>query len=261
MPYIIANDIRLFYEDTGGDGPVVVFSHGLLMNREMFAPQIDRLRKTYRCISWDQRGFGKTGPVASAFTYWSSARDVLSLLSTLNIERATLAGLSQGGFLSMRAALLAPERVSGLALLATRSAVDDTQTIDNFRALSAEWAMNGARNVEGMLEKVLLGPGVDPEPWLSNWRAMGPDDMRYPLDALIGRDDITPTLKSIVCPAIVIHGTSDIAIDVRFGRELAESLPACAAFSEIKDAGHAVNLASPGEVTNAIETFLAGLDG
>lgn len=260
MPYIIANDIKLFYDDTGGDGPVVVFSHGLLMNRDMFAPQIARLRTRYRCISWDERGFGNTGPVDKAFTYWTSAQDVLALLSALKIEKATLAGLSQGGFLSMRAALLAPERVSGLVLLATRSGVDDAQTIDNFRALSAEWAVNGARNVEGMLEKVLLGPGVDPEPWLSNWRAMGPDDMRYPLDALIGRDDITASLKSIVCPSVVIHGTSDIAIDVKFGRALADGLPACTAFCEIADAGHAVNLARPDEVTDAIETFLDGLE-
>lgn len=256
MPYITANGIELFYEDTGGDGPALVFSHGLLMNREMFAPQVERLRSTYRCISWDQRGFGRTGPVDRPFTYWTSAQDVLSLLSALNIEKATLAGLSQGGFLSMRAALLAPERVSALVLLATQSGIDDDQTIDNFRALSAEWANNGSVNVQDMLEKVLLGPGVDPEPWVTNWRAMGRDDMRHPLDALIGRDDITPELKTVDCPSIVIHGTDDIAIEIEHGRRLAAGLPACQAFYEIKGAGHAVNLARPDEVTDAIDTFL-----
>ena len=259
MPYINANDAKLFYDDTGGDGPVLVFSHGLLMNREMFAPQIERLRRKYRCISWDQRGFGQTGPVNRPFTYWTSAQDVLSLLSALNIESATLAGLSQGGFLSMRAALLAPERVSALVLLATRSGIDDDQTIDNFRALSAEWTNNGSVNVQGMLEKVLLGPDVDPEPWVTNWRAMGRGDMNYPLDALIGRDDITSKLTSLACPSIVIHGTDDIAIEIVHGRQLADGLPACREFCEVRGAGHAVNLARPEQVTDAIAAFLANM--
>jgi len=259
MPYINANDAKLFYDDTGGDGPVLIFSHGLLMTQEMFAPQVERLRGKYRCISWDQRGFGRTGPVDGPFTYWTSAQDVLSLASALNIQKATLAGLSQGGFLSMRAALLAPERVSALVLLATRSGIDDDQTIDNFRALSAEWANNGSVNVEGMLEKVLLGPDVDPEPWVTNWRAMGCNDMTYPLDALIGRDDITSKLKSLGCPSIVVHGTDDVAIEIKHGRQLADGLPACQKFCAIKGAGHAVNLARSDQVTDAIAAFLADI--
>ena len=259
MPYINVNDAKLFYDDTGGDGPVLVFSHGLLMNREMFAPQIERLRRKYRCISWDQRGFGRTGPVNSPFTYWTSAQDVLSLLSALNIERAALAGLSQGGFLSMRAALLAPKRVSALVLLATRSGIDDDQTIGNFRALSVEWANNGSVNVQGMLEKVLLGPDVDPEPWVTNWRAMGRGDMSYPLDALIDRDDITSKLESLACPSMVIHGVDDIAIEIKHGRQLADGLLACQEFCEVEGAGHAVTLARPDQVTDAIEAFLANL--
>ena len=259
MPYINVNDANLFYGDTGGDGPTLVFSHGLLMNREMFAPQIERLRRKYRCISWDQRGFGRTGPVNSPFTYWTSAQDVLSLLSALNIESAALAGLSQGGFLSMRAALLAPKRVSALVLLATRSGIDDDQTVGNFRALSVEWANNGSVNVQGMLEKVLLGPDVDPEPWVTNWRAMGRGDMSYPLDALIDRDDITSKLESLACPSMVIHGVDDIAIEIKHGRQLADGLLACQEFCEVEGAGHAVNLARPDQVTDAIEGFLANL--
>ena len=259
MPYINADDAKLFYDDTGGDGPALVFSHGLLMYREMFGAQIERLLRKYRCLSWYERVFGRTGPVNGPFTYWTSAQDVLSLLSALNIESAALAGLSQGGFLSMRAALLAPKRVSALVLLATRSGIDDDQTIGNFRALSAEWADNGSVNVQGMLEKVLLGPDVDPEPWVTNWRAMGRGDMSYPLDALIGRDDITSKLESLACPSMVIHGTDDIAIEIKHGRQLADGLPACQEFCEVEGAGHAVNLARPDRVTDAIEAFLVNM--
>ena len=56
----------------------------------------------------DERGFGGTrapGP----FTYWDSANDALALLDHLGIESAVFTGMSQGGFLSMRAALTTPE--------------------------------------------------------------------------------------------------------------------------------------------------------
>jgi 3-oxoadipate enol-lactonase len=259
MPYINANGARLYYEDTGGLGSAVIFSHGLLMNRDMFAPQVEALRTSYRCITWDQRGFGLTGPASEAFTYWTSAQDVLAILAALNIRTASLAGLSQGGFLSMRAALLAPERVSALVLLATRSGIDAPETIENFKGLRAEWANNGSRNVQGGLADILLGPGVEAGSWTEKWASMGREDMNYPLDALIERDDITPRLEELKCPSLVIHGNADIAIDIEHGRQLARDLPGSGSVREIDGAGHAVNLARPAEVTEEISTFLDSL--
>ena len=75
MPYAAVNDQGLYYEDTGGDGPVLVFSHGLLMDHSMFASQIAALSDRYRCIAWDERGHGRTAsaePLAP-FSYYDSA--------------------------------------------------------------------------------------------------------------------------------------------------------------------------------------------
>lgn len=157
----------------------------------------------------------------------------------------------------MRAALHAPARVSALVLLATRSGIDAPEVLDNFRGLRADWGNNGVINVQTMLQDVLLGPSVDSAPWTAKWRAMGRSDMNYPLDALIGRDDITPRLAELKCPSLVIHGNADIAIDIEHGRSLARDLPACDKFSEIPGAGHAVNLARPDLVNAEIAGFLA----
>ncbi len=180
-------------------------------------------------------------------------------MASLNIASASLAGLSQGGFLSMRAALLAPERISSLVLLATRSGLDASETIENFKGLRSEWASNGSKNVQGGLADILLGPGVEAAPWTAKWASMGHDDMNYPLDALIQRDDITPRLAELKCPSLVIHGNADIAIDIEHGRKLARDLPGSANICEIDGAGHAVNLAQPAQVTEEISTFLGSL--
>ncbi len=105
MAYAEVNGQRLYYEDSGGDGPPVILGHGFLMDHEMFAPQVAALAPEFRVITWDERGFGLTEFDDKPFTYWDSADDCLGLLTHLGIERAVVGGMSQGGFLSMRAAL------------------------------------------------------------------------------------------------------------------------------------------------------------
>ena len=58
MPEIRRDGWTLFYEDSGGDGPPVLLIHGLLMDRTMFAPQVEALRDRYRLITPDLRGHG-----------------------------------------------------------------------------------------------------------------------------------------------------------------------------------------------------------
>ena len=43
MPFAEVNGQRIAYDDTGGDGPPLILAHGFLMDREMFAPQVQAL--------------------------------------------------------------------------------------------------------------------------------------------------------------------------------------------------------------------------
>ena len=113
MPYADINGQRIHFEDSGGSGAPIVFTHGFLMDRSMFAPQVEALRDRHRVVTWDQRGFGDTVYDDSPFTYWDSAADCIGLMDHLGIERAVVGGMSQGGFVTLRVALSAPERVRG----------------------------------------------------------------------------------------------------------------------------------------------------
>ena len=50
MPMLRVNGTELYYEDTGGSGPAILFSHGLLWDTSLFAPQIAVLKSRYRCV-------------------------------------------------------------------------------------------------------------------------------------------------------------------------------------------------------------------
>src|SRR2546428_5635420 len=146
MPFADVNGQHVYFEDSGGSGPPVVFSHGFLMDHEMFAPQVEELSDEFRCITWDERGFGQT-PATAAFTYWDLAADCLALLDHLGIEQAALAGMSQGGFLSLRAALTAPARVKALVLIDTEAGVEDEAVLAGSTALRDEWVAHGPAHV------------------------------------------------------------------------------------------------------------------
>lgn len=60
MPFASVNGQQLYFEDTEGNGPAVVFSHGNLMNRDMWAAQVEALRGEFRCVVWDERLHGST---------------------------------------------------------------------------------------------------------------------------------------------------------------------------------------------------------
>src|SRR5580700_906675 len=136
------NGVTITYHDSGGDGPVVVLSHGFLMDSSMFDPQVAALAPEYRVITWDERGFGDT-KAGGPFSYWDSASDVLGLLDHLGIDEAVIGGMSQGGFLSLRAALLAPARVRGLVLIDSQAGLEDPAAAPAYEEMELIWQAQG----------------------------------------------------------------------------------------------------------------------
>jgi pimeloyl-ACP methyl ester carboxylesterase len=261
MPIAEVNGQRLYYEDTGGSGPPVIFSHGLFMDHEMFAPQVEALKGRYRVITWDERGHGGTsGPELKPFTYYDSADDLAALLAHLGIERAVLAGMSQGGFLSLRAALTHPEIVKALVLIDTQAGREDPQAMAGYRMLVEGWLANGLPDsTADFMENVILGVGWSgAEYWKAKWRQTAPHDVVGSMDCLAHRDDITGRLKQIKVPALVIHGDADAAIALPLAEAMVRELPE-AELVVVPGAGHAANLTHPDVVNPAIERFLARL--
>jgi pimeloyl-ACP methyl ester carboxylesterase len=255
VPVAEINGHDIYFEDSGGSGPAVIFSHGFLMDHEMFAPQVQALSGEFRCITWDERGFGAT-PVAAPFTFYDSAADCLAILDHLGIGEATLAGMSQGGFLSLRAALTAPSRVKALVLIDTQAGVEDPGALAGYNALRDEWLANGPANVQDAVAGLILGGGVDPTSWFEKWAVLPRDGFALAFQCLSERDDITARLAEITCPAIIFHGDADQAISMDRAEALREGLGHCERLVVVKGAAHAGNLSDPDQVNGPLIEFL-----
>lgn len=258
MSYADVNGQRLYYEDAGGDGPAVVLSHGFLMDHEMFAPQVAVLAPEFRTITWDERGFGETEFDGKPFTYWDSAQDCLGLLDHLGIEQAVLVGMSQGGFLSMRAALLAPERVRALVLIDTQAGREDPEKVPLYQGMLDVWATEGPSDAlaEVVAGIIIADPAHNPY-WIAKWQARPHEQIVEPGRCLLEReDDMVDRLSAITCPALVIHGTEDTAIPVAAAEQLAAALPGADGVVIVDGAAHASNLTHPDQVNPPLLAFL-----
>jgi 3-oxoadipate enol-lactonase len=260
MPVAEINGQQIAYDDTGGDGPVLVFSHGFLMDRTMFDAQIGVLSDTYRCVTWDERGFGDT-PVTGPFTYWDSADDLIGLMDHLGITNAVLIGMSQGGYLSLRAALAHPDRVRALVIIDSGVFMDDPETLAGYEGMIAHWVSDEPLGEVGtMVAGLILGEPALMEKWIGIWESRDRSTVKYPGDCLLGRDDISGRVDEITCPVLIVHGTDDLAIPIESAEKLCEDLADCRGMVRVPGAAHASNMTHPEVVTPAIAGFLAGLD-
>jgi 3-oxoadipate enol-lactonase len=261
MSFAEINGQRIRFDDTGGEGPAVILAHGFLMDRTMFAPQVAALAGEFRVITWDERGFGETEYDGQPFSYWDSARDCLGLMSHLGIERAVVGGMSQGGFVSLRAALLEPERVRALVLIDTQAGVEDPVRLPAYRQMQQTWLEAGpVDELTDAIANLILGTPELNSVWVEKWRGLDRErSMKEPGDCLLNRDDITERLVEISCPAIVFHGTADVSIDMERAEQLCNGLAGARPLVRVEGAPHAANLTHPEQVNPPLLDFLRSL--
>ena len=264
MPTATLNGTTYAYTDEG-EGPLIVFGHGLLASKEMFAAQIAALRDRYRCVSIDWPGHGESGFPSGGFTFDDLVADTVALLDQLEVERAIFAGLSQGGMVFMRLALEHPEKVIALILMDTSAGPEDADSLPRYERMAIamrdgtdeerEAAIDGAQQVlYGEKWRSESPAGLEHEKQL----IMGHDRIGVYLaaSAVFDRDDITGRIGEIKAPTLVLCGKDDIATPPDRSKEIHKAIEG-SDLELIDDSGHHSAIERPGEVTAALERFLA----
>ena len=119
MAYFDHDGFRLYHEDTGGNGPTIVFLHGAGGNHLSWWQQVPVFAEEYRCITADQRGFGQSPDVEGGPGPSALGGDALALLDHLGIEQAAVVAQSMGGWAAVGAAVRTPRRFWAIVLANT----------------------------------------------------------------------------------------------------------------------------------------------
>ncbi len=175
--------------------------------------------------------------------------------------------MSQGGFLSLRAALLAPQRVRGLILIDSQAGTEAESSRPGYEQLHQMWLDQGPGPVQEIVAAIILGPGQW-DGWYAKWAGQyaqwAPGNLgqlTWPFRCLMDRDDITGRLGEISCPALIVHGSQDAAIPLARAEQMRDGLGVPTTFTLIEGAPHASNITHPGAVNAEIASFLHSLAG
>ncbi len=258
--YLSINNQQIHYHDTGDrNKPAILLMHGFLMNLDMFTHQVNALKEQFRVITFDTRGFGQTRWDGTPFSLYDIVDDALALLDHLDIEQAVISGMSMGGYIALRLATKAPERVKALLLMSTRACNDEPERVNGYIEMRNTWQNIGpvAPLLDGLLNVIIGSDTAIKEQWRSAWSNYSGENIYHAMNAMLERDNIEHHLNNIKAPALIIHGSDDHGIPVELGQKLAESLPNTVAFHPIEGAAHAANLTHPKPVNQAIKQFLA----
>ncbi|MFS0722875.1 alpha/beta fold hydrolase [Paenibacillus sp. 1P07SE] len=124
MPYETINGIEMYYESKG-EGMPIVFIHPPLLTGAVFRYQQSSLSPSYRVITFDIRGHGKSSPSETPLTYGLIVEDMKQLMNKLQIEKVIVAGYSTGGSIALEAMLTYPDLFVGGVLISAMSETSD----------------------------------------------------------------------------------------------------------------------------------------
>jgi pimeloyl-ACP methyl ester carboxylesterase len=223
--------VKIHYESHGA-GPVVLLSHGYSATTEMWDGQIEPLTAAgYQVVVWDMRGHGLSDAPddVAAYSEALTMADMALLLDTVGAERAVIAGLSLGGYMSLAFNIAHADRVRALMLFDTGPGFRKDEARD-------QWNANAIRTGDR------LGGGL----------ARAAHGMLVQHDARV-----IDSLATIAVPTLVLIGENDTPF-VAGTDYMAAKIPG-ATKVVIPAAGHAANIDQPDAFNAAVLEFLGGI--
>src|SRR5271166_1167879 len=118
------NGLSLGYTLEGHlEGAVVMMSHGLALDRSLWAHQLTMLVKRFAVLRYDLRGHGASDKRITSLSVDAQVDDAASLLNALGKRRVHFVGLSLGGMIGQALAMRYPHLLASLTLVDTASEV------------------------------------------------------------------------------------------------------------------------------------------
>lgn len=266
MPTLNVNGTQLAYEISGSGQETIVFAHGYLFDRSMFALQIAALSDRYRIIAYDQRGHGQSAPFRAPYNMEALVADGLAVARELGGGPVHWIGFSAGGYVGVRLLVRHPELLRSMTLIDTSAAAEPPAALRKYRLMLLAARLVGTRPLLGQVLPIVFGPHYRSNPLqraeLRQWGHViaGQDALsivRFGA-AIFGRNSVVPQLASVTTPTQIIVGADDVATPPARAREMAEQIPG-ARLTVLAHCGHMAPIEQPTLVSEQLTAFLAGL--
>lgn len=247
-----------------GQGPLLLFLHGIGGNRHVFDPQLAHFAaRGWQAVAWDAPGYGDSPP-PPVFDWPVLADAVACLLDSLQAERAVLVGHSMGGMLAQEVAARHPQRLRALVLSGTSAAFGGSGGAWQKRFLAERLGpLDTGRSMAELapgLMRGMVGPDAPAAAVAAAAAAMAqvPVPTYRAMLALLTRFDRRAALPQLAMPCLLLAGSADRTAPPAVMARMAAAIPG-AAYAEIPGAGHVANLEKPAEFNALLDAFLQRL--
>ncbi|HET8755932.1 MAG TPA: alpha/beta hydrolase [Solirubrobacteraceae bacterium] len=268
---IEVDDRRVHVVDTGGDGPPLLFLHGLGGVWQNWLLTIPAFMSTHRCVTFDLPGFGESEMPRGEISIPGFAKVADAVCDQLGIDSPVVIGNSMGGFAGAELALSHPTRVTKLVLVSAAGLSTEYVRREPVLATARAWAalitrlgsqsdalMRRPRSRRLALQAVVRYPeklSVALATELA--RGGGAPGFNDAFGALLGYS-FRDKLERIEVPVLIVWGRNDVLVPVQ-DAEMFEHLIGENAHSVIfDDTGHVPMLERPTRFNELLRGFLAG---
>lgn len=255
--------LELYYEAHGRGAPVVLLG-GIMMSTASWATHIPMLARHVRLVLLDLRDQGRSAKAAEPYPLEAHVPDVIDLLDELGLASAHLVGLSYGGQVAQRIALVYPDRIRTLVL------ANATHYISNHLAeIGKAWEVAAglndgerffqlavpfiysrafyARYLDVLHERQAMFKAMLTKEWFEGFVRLCRSTEGFSLSA--------EELGRLSMPVLLLGAEDDLITPVRLMEEMREAIPNCE-FITLPGAGHGAFLERAGEFLTAVIGFL-----
>ena len=280
MEKVRVGDIDIAYKMFGKGDPIILHN-GASDGMDAWDPSfLKGLSSNHTVIVFDSRGIGNTTSGTEPYSVQLLANDTAGLMDALKIQKANILGYSLGSFITQQFAIMHPDKVSSVILVASScGGKDGIPKPPEFMKSMSDIVNNSLNNVpisqEEMKSLVTASLG-------SGWIKMHPESAEIPENMTLAaaKPGLSPdamknqvnagfaweatnwsgacdALAKLAKPTLVIAGTDDdLYIPHANALVIAGKVPG-AWLVQIKDAGHAVMDQYPEEIGKILNTFLS----
>lgn len=262
MPQIKVNDVELFYQEKGTGSEVLLFSHGFLMDHTMYDGQVEAFQDQFRCITYDQRGHGRSEAITSSYEIDALVNDAIGLIDALGIAPVHFVGMSTGGFVGLRIAMNRPELLKSLVLIDTSADPEEQSKLKQYNLLLKTVNLVGWQPVIGRVMPILFYETFlkdsERKAEVKKWRKIISSHNKKAImafgNAIFSRGTVVDQLQNIKTPTVVIVGKHDAATPSSYAETMADKIHDCR-MRVIPDAGHSSPVEKPRAVAEAMRVF------
>ncbi len=242
-----------------GDGRPMVMLHGLGWDSSLWFPTMAQLAPEYRAVAADTRGHGQTDKPDGPYSIDMFAQDWAALLDRLDVTRATVIGLSQGGMVAQALALARPDLVGRLVLVATacRTHASGRANMESRLAAMADAGAEAAARVAAESVFSAAWREANPEELARfiHWRCLAPAAPLTAAMRAVYDFDLSADLPRIAVPTLIVSGGADTLTKPAAMHEIAGLIPGAELVS-IPGAGHIIPVEAPGAFAAHLQDFL-----